>query len=162
MRTFTVAADLDVSAHVFFLERDSVAFRCLLAKVSIAFKVSVVSMKAPWLSSPLTAQALDLGSLEFEKEVSEGSVVTVWQATHPQFDKYVPSAFVKMAQKLIGNSLVFTDILSYDSKKLQKPPFEINVTSIAPVFKDKVRISIDACHFMIYPHLAHIMQQASR
>ena len=143
MRTFTVAADLDVSAHVFFLERDSVAFRCLLAKVSVACQILVVaSLNAPWLSSPLTAQALDLGSLEFEKEVSEGKVVTVWQATHPQFDKYVPSAFVKMAQKLIGNSLVFTDILSYDSAKLQQPPFEIAVTSIAPVFKDKVKFSI--------------------
>ena len=33
MREFSVAADLDLSAHTFFLERDSVAFRCLLGQV---------------------------------------------------------------------------------------------------------------------------------
>ena len=43
-----------------------------------------------------------------------------------------------MAQKLIGNKLVYTDILSYDLQKLREPPFEIGVISIAPVFKDKV------------------------
>ena len=81
-----------------------------------------------------------MGSLEFEKEVSQSGVVTIWQATYPQFDKYVPTSVAKIAQKLIGNSLVYTDILSYDSEKLQEPPFEIGVTSIAPVFRDKVTL----------------------
>ena len=37
------------------------------------------------------------------------------------------------------------DILAYDPKKLQKSPFIIDVDSIPPVFKDKVRaLSIHA------------------
>lgn len=33
MKEFSVSADLDISANVLFLERDSVTFRCLLAEV---------------------------------------------------------------------------------------------------------------------------------
>ena len=83
-------------------------------------------------------QALDLGSLEFDKEAVEGGVVKVWQTTYPRFDKYVPSGVAKLAQRMIGSKLVYTDILSYNSQKLQEPPFEIGVNSIPPVFRDKV------------------------
>ena len=83
-------------------------------------------------------QALDLGSLEFDKEAVEGNVVKVWQTTYPRFDKYVPSGVAKLAQRMIGNKLVYTDILSYDPQKLQRPPFEIGVNSIPPVFRNKV------------------------
>lgn len=104
---------------------------------------SLVQIQGDKHASPILhfLQALDLGSLEFEKEVSEDGVVTVWQTTYPRFDKYVPNGVVKLAQKLVGNKLVYTDILTYDSKKLQTPPFEIGVTSIAPVFQDKVSAS---------------------
>lgn len=33
MKEFAVSADLDISAESYFLEKDSVAFRCLLAQV---------------------------------------------------------------------------------------------------------------------------------
>lgn len=33
MKEFAVSADLDISAQSYFLEKDSVAFRCLLAQV---------------------------------------------------------------------------------------------------------------------------------
>ncbi|KAL3152269.1 hypothetical protein ABBQ32_001346 [Trebouxia sp. C0010 RCD-2024] len=115
MKEFSVSADLDIAAHVLFLERDSVAFRCLLA------------------------EALDLGTIEFEKEVSEVGVVKVWQKTYPRIDKYVPAGVVKFVQKYVG-TLVYTDILSYDPQKLQRPPYEIEVTSIPPVFKDKTTL----------------------
>ncbi len=87
----------------------------------------------------LNSQGCAGTSLELEKKMSEGDVVSVWQATNPQFGKYVPSSVAKLAQKMIGNSLVNTDMLSYESKKLQEPPFEVGVTSIAPVLKDRVR-----------------------
>ena len=33
MKEFAVSADLDISAQSYFLEKDSVAFRCLMAQV---------------------------------------------------------------------------------------------------------------------------------
>lgn len=64
-------------------------------------------------------------------------MLKVWQKTYPRIDKYVPAGVVKFVQKYVG-TLVYTDILSYDPQKLQRPPYEIEVTSIPPVFKDKV------------------------
>lgn len=61
----------------------------------------------------------------------------VWQKTYPRIDKYVPAGVVKFVQRYVG-TLVYTDILSYDPQKLQRPPYEIEVISIPPVFKDKV------------------------
>ena len=83
-------------------------------------------------------QALDLGSLEFTKEEMSGQDVRIWQTTFPQFDKYVPTAVAKMAQKLIGNKLVYTDILTYASTNLHQNGFQLIVTSIPPVFHEKV------------------------
>ncbi len=42
------------------------------------------------------------------------------------------------SKEFIGISFVYTDILSYDAKRLQEPLFEIGVTSIEPMFKDRV------------------------
>ena len=86
-------------------------------------------------------QALDLGSVEFEREeISEAGIVQVWQSTYPSFDKYIPSVIAKLVKRYV-DKLVYTDILSHDPAKLQRPPFETEVTSIAPVYKDKVAIS---------------------
>lgn len=57
----------------------------------------------------------------------------------PALTKHVPSEVAKLVKKYT-DKLVYTDVLSYDPQKLQIPPFEIGVTSIAPVFKDKVAI----------------------
>ena len=104
-------------------------------------------------------QALDLGSLEFENEKCEAGIVQVWQKTYPSFDKYVPSGVARLAQKY-ADKLVYTDILSYDPQKLQNPPFEIGVTSIAPIFKDKVAIcTMSKCvsvHLYPYQHLRQV------
>eukprot|EP00891_Asterochloris_glomerata_P005600 jgi/Astpho2/5600/fgenesh1_pg.00079_%23_56_t len=78
VKHFKVSAELGLPAHVFLLERDSAAFRSLVATV------------------------LDLGSLEFEDEWRQDDVSFVRQTTYPQFDKYVPASFAKMAQKYIG------------------------------------------------------------
>ena len=51
---------------------------------------------------------LDLGSLEFEDEWRQDDVSFVRQTTYPQFDKYVPASFAKMAQKYIGPKVVYT------------------------------------------------------
>ncbi len=53
-------------------------------------------------------QVLDLGSLEFEDEWRQDDVSFVRQTTYPQFDKYVPASFAKMAQKYIGPKVVYT------------------------------------------------------
>lgn len=79
-----------------------------------------------------------MGSLEFTKEEISEHDIKVWQTTFPQFDKYVPSSVAKLAQKLIGSKLVYTDVLTYPQNKAAQNHFQLDVTSIAPVFRDKV------------------------
>ena len=90
------------------------------------------------LYSASLRQVLALGSLEFMKEEQTSQDVKIWQTTFPQFDKYVPSGVAKLAQKLIGSKLVYTDILTYASNQLADDHFQLHVTSIAPVFREKV------------------------
>lgn len=73
------------------------------------------------------------------EEINDAGNVQVWQSTYPSFDKYIPSGVAKLVKKYV-DKLVYTDILSHDPAKLQRPSFEVEVTSIAPVYKDKVTI----------------------
>lgn len=47
VRRFSVSADLNLPAKVFFLERDRVAFRCLLAKVCMRPRTNSVGKLFP-------------------------------------------------------------------------------------------------------------------
>lgn len=62
-------------------------------------------------------QALALGSLEFSTEGATEQEVRTRQTTFPQFDKYVPSSAAKLAQKMVGSKLVYTEILTYPQNK---------------------------------------------
>ena len=113
VKHFKVSAELGLPAHVFLLERDSAAFRSLVATVG-TIASSGVSCQTPvgsYSALPLRwlpLQVLDLGSLEFEDEWRQDDVSFVRQTTYPQFDKYVPASFAKMAQKYIGPKVVYT------------------------------------------------------
>mmetsp|Transcript_21307 Transcript_21307/g.64113 ORF Transcript_21307/g.64113 Transcript_21307/m.64113 type:complete len:554 (+) Transcript_21307:294-1955(+) len=110
---FKVSAVLPIDARTFLVERDSAAFRALVAETQ------------------------KLGSLEIRDGWADGPVQVFKLVTKPDVDHFVP----KRLQKYLPLSLEYTDVIRYDPAKLQDPPFVLDVHSIPPVFPSKTTIN---------------------
>jgi hypothetical protein len=62
--------------------------------------------------------------------------------TKPDIDRFVPK---RLQHYIPGGELTYTDIIRYDPKLLENPPFKLLVHSIPPIFKNKVRMSPWCC-----------------
>ncbi|KAK9830091.1 hypothetical protein WJX72_009745 [[Myrmecia] bisecta] len=117
MRHFKVSAVLPIPAHLFFVERDSAAFRSLVAKV------------------------MKLGCLEIVEGWTKADGVEVYKlVTSPDLDKFVPK---NLQHHLPGGSLKYTDIIEYDPRRIAQSPFKLKVTSIPPVFASRSTIKAE-------------------
>ncbi|KAK9791832.1 hypothetical protein WJX73_004695, partial [Symbiochloris irregularis] len=113
---FKVSAVLPIPAHIFFVERDSAAFRSLVAKV------------------------MKLGGLEIHDGWMDGDVEVYKFVTRPDIDKFVPK---KLQHYLPGGNLYYIDIIEYDPKRLKGSPYKLSVTSIPPIFPSKAHIQCE-------------------
>ncbi|KAK9830764.1 hypothetical protein WJX74_006040 [Apatococcus lobatus] len=113
MVRFSVSAELGMPAHLFFVERDSAAFRSLVAKV------------------------MKLGALDIAEGWMEGGVEVYKFVTDPDMDKYVPRS---LQHHLAGGKITYTDIIRYDPKLIASAPFKLPVESIPPVFSNRATI----------------------
>lgn len=111
---FKVSAVLPLPAHIFFVERDSAAFRSLVAKV------------------------MKLGGLEILDGWMDGDVEVYQFVTRPDIDKFVPK---RLQHYLPNGNLFYIDIIEYDPRLLQGSPFQLRVTSIPPIFPNKAHIA---------------------
>ena len=57
--------------------------------------------------------------------------------TKPDIDRFVPK---RLQHYIPGGELTYTDIIRYDPKLLENPPFKLLVHSIPPIFKNKVGV----------------------
>jgi len=57
--------------------------------------------------------------------------------TTPDLDKFVPK---RLQKHFNGGKLQYTDIIKYDPAKIARSPFVLDVTSIPPIFAERVRL----------------------
>ena len=172
---FKVSAVLPVDAWTFLVERDSAAFRALVAKtqklgaleiedgwrdgdVQVLFwctgVVSVLqhSMPQPVLQKQrlcapdghavVYALPHRSNAMQCERALS-GPCSMYWPlqvfklVTKPDIDRFVPK---RLQHYIPGGELTYTDIIRYDPKLLENPPFKLLVHSIPPIFKNQVSI----------------------
>jgi hypothetical protein len=62
--------------------------------------------------------------------------------TKPDIDRFVPK---RLQHYIPGGELTYTDIIRYDPKLLENPPFKLLVHSIPPIFKNQVSSHTHCC-----------------
>lgn len=108
-------AVLPENARTYFLERDSAAFRSLLAKV------------------------LKLGTMEMTETWREGESTFVRLVTRPDFGSWVPKSVQGQAN---GKSIEFHDVLEYRPELIEREPFQINVKTESPFLGNKLDVQL--------------------
>lgn len=100
-------------------------------------------------------QSMKLGALDIVDGWTEGEAEVYKFVTKPDLDKFVPKGVQKYFAK---HGLHYTDIITYDPKLIDKPPFRLPVRSIPPILPDRVRTSIKLCaRPPLYGHLHHMV-----
>ncbi|KAK3277003.1 hypothetical protein CYMTET_14963 [Cymbomonas tetramitiformis] len=112
MLDFTVETLIPMPANIYFLERDSAAFRSLYA------------------------QSLQMGQLEVLSHVREGSEVKIRTRYFPSAEVVVPGplrCFVKA-------QLVHEEVEEYDLSSLSQPPYHVRFRQFPPIVGTKAVI----------------------
>ncbi len=75
---------------------------------------------------------------------SSGDVEVYKFVTDPDMDKFVPRS---LQQHIAGGKITYTDIIRYDPKLIAHAPYRLPVSSIPPVFSN--RVSQILCKIML-------------
>lgn len=108
-----VSADLPADAATYMLERDSAAYRSLMAKM------------------------LELGSLEFVDLWQDPPSTFVRMVTKPKFGAWVPKA---VQRQLAAGTVDFHDIIEYRPEYLAASPYKILIRTLSPFLGDRLDV----------------------
>ncbi|KAK9824667.1 hypothetical protein WJX72_012186 [[Myrmecia] bisecta] len=114
MGKFKVSAVLPLPAHLYIVERDTAAFRTLLAR------------------------ALKQGRLQFVDSWNDGPNEVVKLATFPHMGAFVPKHLPAQVAGSSDKALVYHDIITYDPQKIEGLPYQLSCTSVPPLFAHRV------------------------
>eukprot|EP00210_Caulerpa_lentillifera_P005797 g5543.t1 len=115
MVNFTFSATLPLPADVYFLERDTEAFRRLQGKL-------------------LKLGTLDI--VDFWRQNETSGVVRL--VTKPNARKYIPES---VRRRLSFIDISFEDYLEYHTELVSGPNYELIFRSVPPVFQDRINIT---------------------
>jgi len=107
-------AILQTDANRYFVERDSAAFRSLLAKT------------------------LNLSHYKFEEAWRDGDSVFVRLITKPEVASWVPSAVRNAAAS--STEIEFNDIIEYRMEDISYPPYRLHVRTESPFLGQKLHV----------------------